>query len=132
MSDLNSDTDPEGIPRPARIPKGTDMPPPALDPSPAVRIAKEVREGITDALGIMLSGYLAVRGTISGVHALGFVLLLLLPSPVLLRIAKILGNRGSGAAAMLVTLSVGYSKLKLALVAGLGTGAALSACGVIR
>lgn len=121
------DTPNQGIPRPPAPPR-TELPAP-IDPSPAVRIAKEIREGFTDTLGILLAGYLAIKQVIQGTHALGFVLLLLLPSPVLMRLAKILGTRGSATAALLVSASTAYSHIKLGIVAGLGTGAALAACG---
>ena len=97
------DTDPDGIPRPPLSPRmRTETPAPPIDPSPGVRIAQQVREGVTDLGGLALAGYLATRQLVPGTWALGFVLVLLLPSPVLVKIAKIVAARQghSGAVAI--------------------------------
>jgi hypothetical protein len=89
-----------------------------------------VREGITDLGGLALLGYLATRGQIPGTWAVIAMLILLVPQPVLLRLAKIAQARagGGGAALSLVAASVAYSQAKTAAV-GITAGAvALGAC----
>lgn len=105
-------------------------------PAPtSVQITQQIREAITDTAGIVLAGYLVSRGAIGGVHALYFALALLLPSPVLVRLAKVLGSRttsaGTGAAMALLGAAALYTKLKGALVLGagvLGLAACLGGC----
>jgi hypothetical protein len=84
-------------------------PGPAPDPSAGVRLAQQVREAITDLGGLALAAYLVQRGAIQGVHALYFALVLLLPSPILLRLARILGARGGSAGAGAVVAMLGAS-----------------------
>ena len=118
----------QGIPRPPAPPR-TELPQP-IDPSAGVRLAGVVREGLTDLAGVALAGYLATKAIVPGTWALGFVLVLLLPSPVLLRLAKIAAARGGGggAALALVGASVAYSHLKTGAVVVTGAAVALGAC----
>lgn len=101
------------------------------DPSAAVRIIQHVREAITDLGGLALAGYLVSKSAVSGANALLFALALLLPSPVLLRLAKVIGARGSssgaGVAVALLTASAAYSKLKAVGIATVGL-AGIAAC----
>lgn len=123
------DTPNQGLPRPPMPPR-TELPQP-LDPSAGVRLAGVVREGATDIAGVVLAGYLATKAIVPGTWALGFVLVLLLPSPVLLRLAKIVAARGggsSGAIAALVGASVLWSQLKTGAVVVTGAAVALGAC----
>jgi hypothetical protein len=83
----------------------------------------------------VLAGYLVSKGAISGTHALLFALALLLPSPLLLRIAKLIGARGSsagaGAAVALLSASAAWAHVKSYAVLGagvLGMAACLSGC----
>lgn len=124
---MNTSTPDQGIPRPP--PLKTELPQP-LDPSAGVRLAGVVREGLTDLAGVALAGYLATKAIVPGTWALGFVLVLLLPSPVLLRLAKIAAARGGGggAALALVGASVAYSHLKTGAVVVTGAAVALGAC----
>lgn len=108
------------------------VPPPAPT---SVQITQQIREAITDTAGLVLAGYLVSRGAIGGVHALYFALALLLPSPVLVRLAKVLGARttsaGTGAAMALLGASALYTKIKGAMVLGVaavGLAACLGAC----
>ena len=99
---MNQSTPDQGIPRPPRAPQ-TELPP--LDPSPGVRLAGVVREGVTDLGGLGLLGYLTTHGHVPGQWAVVAMLALLLPAPVLLRLAKVLEaryGRGTGAAVALV------------------------------
>lgn len=118
----------QGIPRPPGVPR-TELPSPP-DPSVAVRLASVVREGITDLGGLVLLGYLATRGQIPGTWAVIAMLILLVPQPVLLRLAKIAQARagGGGAALSLVAVSVAYSQAKTAAVGVTGAAVALGAC----
>jgi hypothetical protein len=109
--------------------------PPPRDPSPSVRLAQQVRELLTDLGGLALAGYLVQRGAITGLQALYFAAVLVLPSPVLLRVAKILaargGSAGSGVAVGLLGASAAWAHTKLYAVAGagvLGLAACLSGC----
>jgi hypothetical protein len=122
------DTPNQGLPRPPATPR-TEMPQPP-DPSVAVRLAGVVREGITDLGGLVLLGYLATRGQIPGTWAVIAMLILLVPQPVLLRLAKIAQARagGGGAALALVGASVAYSQLKTGAVVVTGAAVALGAC----
>lgn len=122
------DTPNQGIPRPPTPPR-TELPQP-IDPSAGVRLAGVVREGLTDLAGVVLAGYLATKAIVPGTWALGFVLVLLLPSPVLLRLAKIVAARGGGggAALALVGASVAYSQIKTGAVVVTGAAVALGAC----
>ena len=124
---MSMDTPNQGIPRPPQPPR-TELPQP-LDPSVGVRLAGVVREGVTDLGGLVLLGYLATRGQIPGTWAVVAMLILLVPQPVLLRLAKIAQARaGGGAGLSLVAASVAYSQLKTGAV-GLTAGAvALGAC----
>ena len=124
---MNMDTPNQGIPRPPQPPR-TELPQP-LDPSVGVRLAGVVREGVTDLGGLVLLGYLATRGQIPGTWATIAMLILLVPQPVLLRLAKIAQARaGGGAGLSLVAASVAYSQMKTAAV-GLTTAAvAIGAC----
>ncbi len=128
---MSIDTEPEGFPRPPLGPRmRTETPAPPIDPSPGVRIAQQVREGVTDLGGLVLAGYLATRQLVPGTWALGFVLVLLLPSPVLVKIAKIVAARQghSGAVAALLGASAAWAHVKTGAVA-IGAGAvALGAC----
>lgn len=121
------DTPNQGIPRPPQPPR-TELPQPP-DPSVAVRLAGVVREGITDLGGLALLGYLATRGQIPGTWAVVAMLILLVPQPVLLRLAKIAQARaGGGAGLSLVAASVAYSQLKTGAVVVTGAAVALGAC----
>jgi hypothetical protein len=122
------DTPNQGLPRPPATPR-TEMPQPP-DPSVAVRLAGVVREGVTDLGGLVLLGYLATRGQIPGTWAVIAMLILLVPQPVLLRLAKIAQARagGGGAALALVGASVAYSQLKTGAVVVTGAAVALGAC----
>jgi hypothetical protein len=124
---MSMDTPNQGIPRPPAAPR-TELPQP-LDPSVGVRLAGVVREGVTDLGGLVLLGYLATRGQIPGTWAVVAMLILLVPQPVLLRLAKIAQARaGGGAGLSLVAASVAYSQMKTAAV-GLTAGAvAIGAC----
>jgi len=109
--------------------------PPARDPSPGVRVTQQIREALTDLGGLALAAYLVQRGAITGQHALLFALALLLPSPLLLRLAKVLGARGSsagaGVAVALLGASAAWAKAKGAVVIGagvLGLAACLGGC----
>lgn len=106
-----------------------------VDPSPGVRIAQHIRELVTDTAGLVLAGYLVSKGAVSGTHALLFALALLLPSPLLLRLAKVLGARGSsagaGVAVALLGASAAWAKVKGVAVVGagvLGLVACLGGC----
>lgn len=107
----------------------------AVDPSPGVRITQHIREALTDTAGLVLAGYLVSKGAVSGTHALLFALALLLPSPLLLRLAKVLGARGSsagaGVAVALLGASAAWAKVKGVAVLGagvLGLAACLGGC----
>lgn len=109
--------------------------PPARDPSPGVRVTQQIREALTDLGGLALAAYLVSRGAITGQHALFFALALLLPSPLLLRLAKVLGSRttsaGTGAAMALLGASALYTKIKGGIVLGaaaIGLAACLGGC----
>ena len=126
---MSMDTPNQGIPRPPAPPR-TELPQP-IDPSAGVRLAGVVREGLTDLAGVALAGYLATKAIVPGTWALGFVLVLLLPSPVLLRLAKIVAARGggsSGAIAALVGASVAYSHIKTGAVTVTTAAVAIGAC----
>lgn len=108
----------------------TSVPPP-VDPSPGVRITQQIREAMTDLGGLALAAYLVQRGAITGTHALLFALALLLPSPLLLRLAKVLGARGgsAGAGAMVAMLSASAAWAHFKAYAVLGAGVlGLAAC----
>ena len=127
-----TDTEPEGLPRPPRAPKGpqTELPQP-LDPSPGVRLAGVVREGLTDLAGLALLGYLATRQLIPGTWAVVAMLALLVPAPVLLRLAKVLEaryGRGVASAAVLVAASSAYATVKQGAVLVAGAAVAIGAC----
>jgi len=109
--------------------------PPARDPSPGVRVTQQIREAVTDLGGLALAAYLVQRGAITGQHALLFALALLLPSPLLLRLAKVLGARGSsagaGVAVALLGASAAWAHFKSYAVVGagvLGLAACLGGC----
>jgi hypothetical protein len=111
------------------------VPPAPVDPSPGVRITQQIREALTDLGGLALAAYLVSRGAITGQHALLFALALLLPSPLLLRLAKVLGTRGgsAGSAAMVALLgaSAAWAQVKSYVVVGgavLGMAACLGGC----
>jgi hypothetical protein len=111
------------------------VPPAPVDPSPGVRITQQIREALTDLGGLALAAYLVSRGAITGQHALLFALALLLPSPLLLRLAKVLGARGTsagaGVAVALLGASAAWAKMKGVVVLGagvLGMAACLSGC----
>lgn len=126
---MNMSTPDQGIPRPPQPPR-TELPQP-IDPSAGVRLAGVVREGVTDLAGVALAGYLATKAIVPGTWALGFVLVLLLPSPVLLRLAKIVaarGGGGGGAALALVGASVLWSQIKTGAVVVTGAAVAIGAC----
>lgn len=112
----------------------TSVPPAPVDPSAGVRVTQQLRELCTDLGGLALAGYLVSRGAITGTHALMFALALLLPSPLLLRLAKVLGTRGSAGAGVAVALlgaSAAWAHAKLYAVAGagvLGLAACLGGC----
>jgi len=110
----------------AETPSSISSPPP--DPSPHVRVMQQIRETLTDIAGLVLAGYLVHRGAISGQHALLFALALLLPSQVLVRLAKMLGTRGaSGAAIALLSAATVWTKVKSWLVVGAGV-VSMAAC----
>jgi hypothetical protein len=96
-----------------------------------VRIVQHVRESVTDLGGLALAGYLVSKNAVSGANALLFALALLLPSPVLLRLAKVIGARGgssgAGVAVALLTASAAYSKIKAIGIATIGV-AGIAAC----
>lgn len=105
--------------------------PPAPDPSPGVRVTQQIREALTDLGGLALAAYLVQRGAITGTHALLFALALLLPSPLLLRLAKVLGARGgsAGAGAMVSLLGASAAWAHIKGYAVLGAGVVgLAAC----
>lgn len=109
--------------------------PPPVDPSPGVRITQQIREALTDLGGFAAAVYLARHGLISGSHALYFMIALALPSPLLLRLAKVVGARGSsagaGVAVALLGASAAWAKMKGVVVLGagvLGMAACLSGC----
>lgn len=119
----------------ASAPSPSVPPAAAVDPSPGVRIAQHIREALTDSAGLALAGYLVSKGAVSGTHALLFALALLLPSPLLLRLAKVLGARGgsAGAGAMvaLLSASAAWAHFKSYAVVGagvLGLAACLGGC----
>lgn len=121
------DTPNQGIPRPPQSPR-TELPQP-LDPSVGVRLAGVVREGVTDLGGLVLLGYLSTRGQIPGTWATIAMLILLVPQPVLLRLAKIAQARaGGGAGLSLVAASVAYSQLKTGAVTVTTAAVAIGAC----
>lgn len=125
---MSMDTPNQGIPRPPAPPR-TELPQP-LDPSVGVRLAGVVREGVTDLGGLVLLGYLATRGQIPGTWAVVAMLILLVPQPVLLRLAKIAQARagGGGAGLSLVAASVAYSQLKTGAVTVTTAAVAIGAC----
>lgn len=109
--------------------------PPARDPSPGVRVTQQIREALTDLGGLALAAYLVQRGAITGQHALLFALALLLPSPLLLRLAKVLGARsgsaGAGAMVAMLSASAAWAHFKSYAVLGagvLGLAACLGGC----
>ncbi len=109
--------------------------PPPVDPSPGVRITQQIREALTDLGGLALAAYLVHRGAITGSHALMFALALLLPSPLLLRLAKVLGARsgsaGAGAMVAMLSASAAWAHFKSYAVLGagvLGMAACLGGC----
>lgn len=110
------------------------VPPAPVDPSPGVRVTQQIRELCTDLGGLALAAYLVQRGAITGTHALMFALALLLPSPLLLRLAKVLGARGSAGAGVAVALlgaSAAWAKIKGVAVLGVaavGLAACLGGC----
>jgi hypothetical protein len=126
------DTEPEGFPRPPLGPRmRTETPAPPIDPSPGVRIAQQVREGLTDLAGLALLGYLATRQLIPGTWAVIAMLALLVPAPVLLRLAKVLEaryGRGVASAAVLVAASSAYATIKQGAVVVTGAAVAIGAC----
>jgi len=94
-----------------------------------VRLAGVVREGVTDLGGLVLLGYLATRGQIPGTWAVVAMLTLLVPQPVLLRLAKLEQARaGGGAGLSLVAASVAYSQLKTGAVVVTAGAVAIGAC----
>ena len=120
--------------QPSAAPASSSIPP-ARDPSPGVRVTQQIREALTDLGGLALAAYLVHRGAITGLHALYFAVVLLLPSPVLLRVAKIIGARGSssgaGVAVALLSASAAWAHTKVYAVAGagvLGLAACLGGC----
>lgn len=111
------------------------VPPAPVDPSAGVRVTQQIREALTDLGGLALAAYLVQRGAITGTHALLFALALLLPSPLLLRLAKVLGARsgsaGAGAMVALLSASAAWAHFKSYAVLGagvLGMAACLSGC----
>jgi hypothetical protein len=111
------------------------VPPAPVDPSPGVRITQQIREALTDLGGLALAAYLVQRGAITGSHALMFALALLLPSPLLLRLAKVLGARGTsagaGVAVAMLSASAAWAHFKAYAVVGagvLGLAACLGGC----
>ena len=125
------DTEPEGIPRPTRVPRGPQTELPPLDPSPGVRLAGVVREGVTDLGGLGLLGYLATHGHVPGTWAVAAMLALLLPAPVLMRLAKVLEaryGRGTGAAVALVAAAGTYASIKQGAVLVAGAATLVGAC----
>lgn len=113
----------------------TSVPPAPVDPSAGVRVTQQIREALTDLGGLALAAYLVQRGAITGTHALMFALALLLPSPLLLRLAKVLGARGTsagaGVAVAMLGASAAWAYVKMYAVAGagvLGLAACLGGC----
>ena len=107
----------------------------AVDPSPGVRITQHIREALTDLGGFAAAVYLARHGAITGAQALYFMIALALPSPLLLRLAKIVSGRGSssgaGVAVALLGASAAWAKAKLYAVAGvaaISVAACLGGC----
>lgn len=113
-------------------PPPSEPPQPSPHPPSGERIVAHAREAITDLAGLALAAYLVQRNAIHGTHALLFALALLVPSPVLVRVARALAARGrastAGPAALALALSGAYSKLKLAAL-GVAALAATSGCG---
>jgi hypothetical protein len=121
--------------QPVAAPAQSPSVPPPRDPSPGVRITQQIREALTDLGGLALAAYLVSRGAISGQHALYFAVVLLLPSPVLLRVAKIIaargGSAGTGVAVALLGASAAWAHWKSYAVGAagmLGLAACLSGC----
>jgi len=107
----------------------------AVDPSPGVRITQHIREALTDLGGFAAAVYLARHGAITGAQALYFMIALALPSPLLLRLAKIVSGRGSssgaGVAVALLGASAAWAHAKLYAVAGvaaISVAACLGGC----
>lgn len=121
--------------QPVAAPAQSPSVPPPRDPSPGVRITQQIREALTDLGGLALAAYLVSRGAISGQHALYFAVVLLLPSPVLLRVAKIIaargGSAGTGVAIALLGASAAWAHWKSYAVGAagmLGLAACLGGC----
>lgn len=120
---------------PSSVAPNTPKPAHTMDPSVGVRLAQQAREAVTDLGGLALAAFLVQRGSIQGTHALYFALVLLLPSPILLRLARILGARsgsaGAGAVIALLGASATYAQLKsygVAFVGVVGIAACVSSC----
>jgi len=99
------------------------------DPSPAVRLAQQIREGLTDSVGLAIGAYLVVRHEITGREWLALAAVLLVPQALLVRVARVLAARGAGrgaAAALVGAAAIG--KAKAVLVGGTTAAAILSAC----
>jgi hypothetical protein len=121
----------ESLSSPSMVPPDPPSGPPSPPPAAGERIVAHVREALTDLAGLGLAAYLVQRNAIHGTHALLFALALLLPSPVLVRVARAIASRGrassAGPAALALALSGAYSKLKLTAL-GVAVIAASSAC----
>lgn len=112
--------------------------PSSIPPAPAstaVQLTQQIRELLSDVAGVVLAGYLVSKGAITGLQALYFAAVLILPSPVLVRIAKVLGARGTssgaGVAVALLSASAAWAHTKVYAVGAagvLGLAACLSGC----
>lgn len=124
----------ESLSSPSMAPPSASSPPPA--PPASERIVAHLREALTDLAGLALAAYLVQRNAIHGTHALLFALALLLPSPVIVRVARAIASRtrasgaGPTALALALGLSGAYSKLKLTALgfAAIAAITATSAC----
>jgi len=104
----------------------SSVPPPGAPAS--VLLAQQAREALTDLAGVILAGYLAQARIVSGEHALVFAAILLLPSPLLARLSKLLTARGRiSAALVLLGAAALWTRAKTVLL-GAASVAAISSC----
>lgn len=111
-------------------PTSPPPPPAAPDPSPAVRLTQQIREGLTDAAGLAIGAYLCVRHELTGREWLALAVVLLVPQALLVRLARVAAARaaGRGAAAVLVTSAAVWGQAKAAIVGGAAAAAVLGSC----
>lgn len=103
--------------------------PPVLDPSPGVRVTKELRELATDLGGMVLAAFFVHYHSLNVLYALAFVCVLVVPASVLTRYARIILARGSSApaAAALLAASASLAYVKTGVVVG-GAVLTLASC----